>query len=140
VALPPQVALGTGAAEVVTLTLGSRQPVTLSTGLICSEGKELQRLQVGDTVHIPASEVHWHGATNTTIMAHTAILLGSTTTRSTCGLSASNANYESFPKGCLPHKGEFVVAVLSYRESDTFGISSDLNSLPPERPLNAPIR
>lgn len=68
--------------------------VTLGTGFICSEGEEPQKLQVGDMVHVPAGEVHWHGATNTTIMAHTAISLGSTTTRSTCGLSASNANCE----------------------------------------------
>ena len=45
-------------------------------------------------VHVLAGEVYWHGATNTTIMAHTAISLGSTTTRSTCDLSVSNANYE----------------------------------------------
>jgi hypothetical protein len=34
------------------------------------------------------STVHWHGATNTTIMAHTAISLGGTITESTCGLRA----------------------------------------------------
>jgi hypothetical protein len=45
-------------------------------------------------VHVLAGEVYWHGATNTTIMAHTAISLGSTNTRSTCGMSASNANDE----------------------------------------------
>lgn len=52
--------------------------VTLGTGLICSEGEQPQKLQVGDMVHIPAGEVHWHGATKSTIMAHTAISLGST--------------------------------------------------------------
>ena len=30
---------------------------------------------VGDVVHIPAGETHWHGATNNTILAHTAISL-----------------------------------------------------------------
>lgn len=32
---------------------------------------------VGDVVHIPAGETHWHGATSNTVMAHTAISLGS---------------------------------------------------------------
>jgi hypothetical protein len=43
VALPPQVTLGAGAAEVVTFTLGLDDvgllAVTPGTGLICSEGK-----------------------------------------------------------------------------------------------------
>jgi mannose-6-phosphate isomerase-like protein (cupin superfamily) len=51
--------------------------VTLGYGLICSKGQEPRRLQVGDVVHIPAGETHWHGGTNTTCMAHTAISLGS---------------------------------------------------------------
>ena len=51
--------------------------VTMGTGLICSKGDEPKRLQVGDMVHIPAGETHWHGATNSTVMAHTAISLGS---------------------------------------------------------------
>jgi len=29
-------------------------------------------------VHVPAGEMHWHGATGNTIMAHTAISLGKT--------------------------------------------------------------
>ncbi len=53
--------------------------VTLGTSLICSKGEEPEKLQVGDMVHVPVGEVHWHGATNTTIMAHTAISQGSTT-------------------------------------------------------------
>ena len=69
--------------------------VTLGTGLICSEGEEPQKLQVGDMVHVPAGEMHWHGATKSTIMAHTAISLGSTTTRVACGLCASNANFKT---------------------------------------------
>ena len=51
--------------------------VTMGTGLICSEGEQPQRLQVGDMVHVPAGEMHWHGATKSTVMAHTAISLGS---------------------------------------------------------------
>jgi quercetin dioxygenase-like cupin family protein len=51
--------------------------VTMGTGLICSKGQEPRRLQVGDVVHIPAGETHWHGAGPGTVMAHTAISLGS---------------------------------------------------------------
>lgn len=35
--------------------------VTMGTGLICSEGEQPQRLRVGDMVHVPAGEMHWHG-------------------------------------------------------------------------------
>lgn len=34
-------------------------------------------LRVGDMVHVPAGEMHWHGASRETVMAHTAISLGS---------------------------------------------------------------
>ena len=52
--------------------------VTMGYGLVCSEGQAPQRLRVGDMVHVPAGEKHWHGGTNSTCMAHTAISLGST--------------------------------------------------------------
>ena len=32
---------------------------------------------MGDVVHIPGGETHWHGGTSTTMMAHQAISLGS---------------------------------------------------------------
>lgn len=51
--------------------------VTMGSGLVCSDGQAPRRLQVGDMVHVPAREMHWHGGTNTTCMAHTAISLGS---------------------------------------------------------------
>jgi quercetin dioxygenase-like cupin family protein len=51
--------------------------VTIGTGFVCSKGEAPRKLLVGDVVHIPAGETHWHGATNNTIMAHTAISLGS---------------------------------------------------------------
>lgn len=51
--------------------------VTMGTGLICSKGEQPRRLMVGDVVHVPAGETHWHGATGSTLMAHTAISLGS---------------------------------------------------------------
>lgn len=49
----------------------------MGTGLICSKGQEPQRLRVGDVVHIPAGETHWHGGGSETVMAHMAISLGS---------------------------------------------------------------
>ncbi|KAM3420302.1 hypothetical protein BST61_g3586 [Cercospora zeina] len=52
--------------------------VTIGEGLICSKGEKPRRLQVGDVVHIPAGETHWHGGTKTTMMAHQAISLGKT--------------------------------------------------------------
>ncbi|RMY47264.1 hypothetical protein D0865_08786 [Hortaea werneckii] len=51
--------------------------VTMGSGLVCSEGQAPRKLQVGDMVHVPPGERHWHGGTNTTCMAHTAISLGS---------------------------------------------------------------
>jgi quercetin dioxygenase-like cupin family protein len=50
--------------------------VTMGTGLICSKGEKPRRLQVGDVVHIPAGETHWHGAGKDTVMAHMAVSLG----------------------------------------------------------------
>ncbi|KAM0712137.1 hypothetical protein Q7P37_011231 [Cladosporium fusiforme] len=52
--------------------------VTMGTGFVCSKGEAPRRLQVGDMVHVPAGETHWHGATGNTVMAHTAISLGKT--------------------------------------------------------------
>jgi quercetin dioxygenase-like cupin family protein len=51
--------------------------VTMGTGFVCSKGETPRKLMVGDVVHVPAGEMHWHGATGNTIMAHTAISLGS---------------------------------------------------------------
>ena len=51
--------------------------VTMGTGFVCSKGETPRKLMVGDVVHVPAGEMHWHGATENTIMAHTAISLGS---------------------------------------------------------------
>ena len=51
--------------------------VTMGSGVICSKGQEPRRLQVGDVVHIPGGETHFHGGTSNTVMAHTAISLGS---------------------------------------------------------------
>jgi len=51
--------------------------VTMGTGFVCSKGETPRKLMVGDVVHVPAGEMHWHGATGETLMAHTAISLGS---------------------------------------------------------------
>jgi quercetin dioxygenase-like cupin family protein len=60
--------------------------VTIGTGFVCSKGEAPRKLLVGDVVHIPAGETHWHGATSSTIMAHTAISLGSKLMGTLCGL------------------------------------------------------
>jgi quercetin dioxygenase-like cupin family protein len=52
--------------------------VTMGMGLVCSRGQSPQVLCVGDVVHVPAGEMHWHGASRDTVMAHTAISLGKT--------------------------------------------------------------
>ena len=53
--------------------------VTLGTGFVQSQGQQPCVLRVGDVVHVPAGERHWHGAGKETVMAHTAISLGTTT-------------------------------------------------------------
>lgn len=51
--------------------------VTMGEGLVCSKGEAPRRLRVGDVVHVPAGEMHWHGAGRETVMAHMAVSLGS---------------------------------------------------------------
>lgn len=46
--------------------------VTEGEGIVATEHEE-QRIRSGDVVVIPAGERHWHGATETTAMAHLAI-------------------------------------------------------------------
>ncbi|GGP00542.1 cupin domain-containing protein [Nonomuraea glycinis] len=47
-------------------------------GWVCAAGGPAVRLLPGDTVWVPPGERHWHGATETTLMTHTAISLGPT--------------------------------------------------------------
>ncbi|WP_417264437.1 cupin domain-containing protein [Celeribacter sp.] len=47
-------------------------------GWVCLEGEEAKAIRAGDTVWIPADEVHWHGAAADSYMLHTAISLGKT--------------------------------------------------------------
>lgn len=55
--------------------------VTAGTGIIATEGKETV-VSVGDLVHIPAGEKHWHGATKDSEFAHVTVKgVGGETTR-----------------------------------------------------------
>ena len=75
--------------NVVTFTPGARTnwhshrqgqilQVLSGRGLVCSEGGAPEVLLPGDTVWVPPGERHWHGATTSTLMTHTAISLGPT--------------------------------------------------------------
>ncbi len=55
--------------------------VTAGTGIIATE-TEQQTINVGDVVHIPAEERHWHGATPDSDFSHIALTAqGSQTTQ-----------------------------------------------------------
>ena len=55
--------------------------VTAGQGIIATE-TEQQVIGVGDVVHIPAEEKHWHGATQHSHFSHIALTAkGSTTTQ-----------------------------------------------------------
>jgi quercetin dioxygenase-like cupin family protein len=55
--------------------------VTEGTGIIATETTQ-QEITVGDVVHIPAEEKHWHGATQHSHFSHIALTAkGSTTTQ-----------------------------------------------------------
>ncbi len=52
--------------------------VTAGAGWVQVRDGEGAPLSVGDTVHIPAGEVHWHGGTADTFVSHLAISVGET--------------------------------------------------------------
>jgi quercetin dioxygenase-like cupin family protein len=52
--------------------------VVAGQGWVCTQGAQPQQLLPGDTVWVPPGERHWHGATGSTLMAHTAISIGPT--------------------------------------------------------------
>jgi quercetin dioxygenase-like cupin family protein len=55
--------------------------VTAGTGIIATETTQ-QEITVGDVVHVPAEEKHWHGATQHSHFSHIALTAkGSTTTQ-----------------------------------------------------------
>lgn len=47
-------------------------------GFVCSEGGPAVEVRAGDTVWVPAGERHWHGGSPESLLAHTAISLGTT--------------------------------------------------------------
>ena len=58
-------------------------------GWIQSAGSYTKEIRAGDTVWVPAGELHWHGASKTSYMTHKAISLGQTSWTG----EVSNADY-----------------------------------------------
>ncbi|GAA1059288.1 (R)-mandelonitrile lyase [Agromyces bracchium] len=54
-------------------TVGQTLHVTEGYGYVQSRGGELIQLRPGDTVHTPAGEWHWHGASAEQFMCHLAL-------------------------------------------------------------------
>jgi quercetin dioxygenase-like cupin family protein len=54
--------------------LGQTLIVTAGCGLVQSWGEPVKEIRPGDVVWCPPGEKHWHGATATTAMTHTAIV------------------------------------------------------------------
>lgn len=52
--------------------------ITGGEGYVCAAGGAPQLVRAGDIVWTPPGERHWHGATPTTTMSHTAVSLGTT--------------------------------------------------------------
>ncbi|MFJ8821114.1 cupin domain-containing protein [Streptomyces sp. NPDC102467] len=50
--------------------------ITDGVGLVGTRDGDVVRVSAGETVKCPAGEEHWHGATDTTLMAHIAIVVG----------------------------------------------------------------
>jgi quercetin dioxygenase-like cupin family protein len=50
--------------------------VTSGVGWVCAHGGSPQAIRAGDVVWTPPGERHWHGATPSTVMTHTAVSLG----------------------------------------------------------------
>jgi quercetin dioxygenase-like cupin family protein len=57
---------------------GQLLQITSGYGFVCKAGETPQRVRAGDTVWISPNERHWHGATSTTLMSHTATTIGTT--------------------------------------------------------------
>jgi quercetin dioxygenase-like cupin family protein len=57
---------------------GQLLQVTSGAGWVCTHGESPQPLAAGDTVWVPAGELHWHGAGPESFMTHTATSLGTT--------------------------------------------------------------
>ncbi|WP_267715977.1 cupin domain-containing protein [Streptomyces sp. CoH17] len=50
--------------------------VTDGVGLVGTRDGNVARISAGQIVKCPAGEEHWHGATDTTLMAHIAMVVG----------------------------------------------------------------
>jgi len=58
---------------------GQTLHVTEGQGLIQSRGESINAIRAGDTIHTPADEWHWHGATPDHVMTHLSITEGDAT-------------------------------------------------------------
>ena len=56
--------------------LGQTLHITDGVGLVGTRDGRVIRVSAGETVKCPAGEEHWHGATDTALMAHLALLVG----------------------------------------------------------------
>jgi quercetin dioxygenase-like cupin family protein len=59
--------------------LGQVLHITDGVGLVGTRDGNVLRVRAGETVKCPAGEEHWHGATDTTLMAHLALVVGDET-------------------------------------------------------------
>lgn len=50
--------------------------ITDGVGLVGTRNGDVVRVSAGETVKCPAGEEHWHGATDSTLMAHLALVVG----------------------------------------------------------------
>lgn len=50
--------------------------VTDGVGLVGTRDGQVARITAGETLKCPAGEEHWHGATDTNLVAHLAIVVG----------------------------------------------------------------
>ncbi|MFJ1654917.1 cupin domain-containing protein [Streptomyces sp. NPDC088337] len=56
--------------------LGQVLYITDGVGLVGTRDGNVVRVSAGETVRCPAGEEHWHGATDTDLMAHIALVVG----------------------------------------------------------------
>ncbi|MFJ9197590.1 (R)-mandelonitrile lyase [Streptomyces flaveolus] len=56
--------------------LGQTLHITDGVGLVGTRDGRVVRVSAGETVKCPAGEEHWHGATDTALMAHLALVVG----------------------------------------------------------------
>src|ERR1700680_163984 len=69
----PRRASPSNQAPALTHPLGQTLIVTSGLGWVQREGGPIEEIRPGDVIWFPPGEKHWHGATPTTAMAHSAI-------------------------------------------------------------------